>query len=201
MNRCLKFLVPRITPDCGVFDVLIQIEGRFNYVENEFNKGIIDSEDKNLRLNTIRQGLLNTINSLTEADVKLDRIEDRIHQNETTDKLLDKLSEAYSEIEKLKAIENQPKKAQQNLKIIIRCEPEISGRPDMYTCQCIIYDDQTGKSTEKVIPLRREPGGIVATIHGINSSDYIQIRVKGSEKQWESDYFSPQFLHQTLKIV
>lgn len=202
MNNSLKFIVPQINPTTTVFDELIQVEGRFNHIEKEFNKGIIDSKERDLRLNQIRNGLLNTLNSLVENDLRIqNQVEPQSNNNNET--LLEKLRKSIAENEKLKSENNllKNKSKRQKLKIIVQCEPEIREKPNNYTCQCVILDDETGESIEKEIPLRKEPGGIVVTIHDINPSDYVQIKIKDEDKEWESEYFSPQFLTQILRLV
>ncbi|MBK9257151.1 MAG: hypothetical protein IPM42_16870 [Saprospiraceae bacterium] len=203
MSKALKFIVPQIKPESSSFDELIHIEGRLNHIEREFNKGIISSQEKDLILNQIRKGLIQTINSLLENNLinkeqMLDTPQTLNFQN-----LLEKLRISIAEIEKLKSENNLYKQhsKRQKLKIIVQCEPEIKENPNNYTCQCMILDDETGISIEKEIPLRREPGGIVVTIHDFNPSDYVQIRINGEKQVWESEYFSPQFFPQILKLI
>ncbi|MEM6264718.1 MAG: hypothetical protein AAGI38_19555 [Bacteroidota bacterium] len=203
IEGAIKFIVPLIAPTSTAFDEFIQIEGRFNQIEREFNKGIITTEERGLRLNQIRDGLLSTINALSENDLRIEPIAATPGPDGGTEALLEKLRESIAELEKLKsenlALKSQDKK--QRLKIIIQCDPEIDDRPSAYTCQCIILDDETGEEIEKEMPLRKEPGGIVVTIHDINPTDYVQIRIKDASREWESEYFSPQFLTQILKLV
>lgn len=203
MKKTLKFIVPLTKPDSEVFDSLIHIEGRYNQIEAEFNKGLINSEEKDIKLNQCRESILNILNQITDGDIKIRRNNEGSNQTDSNNTMLEKLRESIAEIEKLKA-ENRLLKDQDSkykLKIIIQCEPEINAKPNSYSCNCIILDDKTGQSIEKEIPLRKEPGGIIATIHDINPSDYIQVKIRYNEKEWESDYFSPQFLTQILRQV
>lgn len=199
----LNYMLPLINPECEIFDDLIHVEGRYNQIEGEFNRGVISSNEQGLKLNQIRESVLNTINHLKESHIKYLLSDNGENDYNASNKMLEKLREYISEIEKLRAENQILKKSSKKhkLKIIIQCEPEIQDKPNNYTCHCVILDDNTGEYMEKEVPLRKEPGGIIATIHDINPSDYVQIKIKGKENVWESEYFSPQFLTQILRIV
>ncbi|RMG71380.1 MAG: hypothetical protein D6722_06945, partial [Bacteroidetes bacterium] len=199
----LDFIVPYLKPERDAFDELIQVEGRYNHLEKSFSRGVLSSDERDRSLNQIRASLLAIFNSLVAEDLRAAPLAADPSHPQSADPMLEKLRTYIEELEKLRqehaALQQQNQK--HKLKIIIQCEPAIEGRPNQYTCQGIILDDDTGEAKEVDIPLRREPGGLVATIHDLNPRDYVQLRITDTQKEWESDYFSPQFLTQTLRLV
>lgn len=113
MLKSLNFIIPQINPKSVFFDELIQIEGRYNHVERDFNKGIIGSQERDIILNQIRKGILNTINALTEVDSIRMSYDGLNVINENNEALLKKLKESISEIEELKS-KNLELKSQSN---------------------------------------------------------------------------------------
>ena len=203
IRPCLTFIVPYLKAERDIFDELIQVEGRYNHLERSYSSGIISSQERDQSLNQIRAGLLAILNGLEAEDLRASPVVSDASTPGSGDPMLDKLRAYTEELEKLRQ-ENALLRQQapkHKLKIIIQCDPAMDAGPQQYVCQGIILDDDTGEAKEVDIPLRREPGGIVATIHDLNPRDYVQLRIKDTHKEWESDYFSPQFLTQTLRLV
>ncbi|MEL6191185.1 MAG: hypothetical protein AAFR66_04015 [Bacteroidota bacterium] len=201
LKDTFEFLLPLVQPGKAAFNDLITLEARFNRVNRSFNLGAISSDENNTELNRINLAVAEYIDGLTAESLKIDsspNTQADSDANLTT--MLEKLRESYAEIERLKA-ENELIKSshtRKHLKIRVECDPAMEHNLDQYSCSCLISNYDTGEEEERDIPLREEPGGIIATIHNINPSDYIQITIKGGQKQWRTSYFSPLFFPQNL---
>lgn len=202
IGQALNFIIPLLSADSQLFKDYINIDGRHNNVNNVFNKGLITNQERTQSLNQIR-------NSLIEFEKKLS-LEDLIVKNDSlkqdSEKSLLKLYRASkSELERLKqeniSLKNNTAIQAQKMKIIVKCQPEISDRPNNYECHCIIFDEDSGDEREEKVPLRKEPGGLIVTLHEIKPTDFVQLKIKGKNQEWESEYFSASFQSHTLQSI
>ncbi|MEM6767172.1 MAG: hypothetical protein AAF824_23375 [Bacteroidota bacterium] len=202
LKDTFEFLLPLVLPEKSVFNELIAQEARFNRVNRSFNLGAISSEENSQELNRITLALTDYIDSLLAEHVKTSSgAASPPDPDANLFVMLEKLRESYAQIERLKA-ENEIIKNSQvrnHLKIRVECDPAMDHNIDQYTCTCLISNYDTGEEEERTITLREEPGGIIATIHNINPSDYIRITISGPQEKWKTPYFSPLFFPQNLK--
>lgn len=198
--QTLAFLMGSVRPDREGFDTLISLEGRYRRAETEMRQGTLKQEDWDYQRNQIVASLISLLNSFVPEDIHTSGITISSEQVASQGSLLDRLREAIAEVERLK-VDNQTLRqtTQHRLKIVLDCNPKMEAPLSEYTCYCYIMDYDTGKSTEREVPLLREPGSIVAMIHDIKPSDLIRLRLTHPNQEWESVSFSSQFVPLELR--
>lgn len=201
IGEALDFIIPLLNTDSQLFKDYINIDGRHNNINDQFNNGILSSQERIQNLNQIRSSMLEFEGRLSAEDLAT---KNNLLAPGSEKSLLKLFRESKSEMERLKqeniSLKSNTTIQAQRMKIIVKCQPEISNHLNNYECHCIISDD-SGDEREEKVPLRKEPGGLVVTLQEIKPTDFVQLKIKGENQEWESEYFSASFQSHTLQSI